>query len=156
MDLARLLLFLHITGMFLAIIASYGPDVVLRLAFMSRQVAAIRGAHVASARLGPVMPILYGLAGIFGLVAAISFGYDLLAPWLVIAYVLFAAAMLTGLFGDRVFTLRLGALLAGTPDGRVTPELEALFASTSHRAVTAFNYAWIPVLVFDMVIKPFS
>ena len=95
-------------------------------------------------------------AGAVGLVAAIGFGYDLLAPWLVIAYVLFAAAMLTGLFGDRVFTLRLAALLATTPDGPVTPELEALFASTSHRAVTAFNYAWIPVLVFDMVVKPFS
>ena len=67
-----------------------------------------------------------------------------------------AIAMLTGIFGDRVFSIRLGELLATTPDGPLTPELEALFASTSHLAVSVFNYLWIPVLVFDMVVKPFS
>lgn len=156
MDLVHVFLFLHITLIFFAIIASYGPDIVLRLAFMSGQVATVRGAHVASVRLGPVMPILYVTAGLFGLLTAINFGFDLLAPWLVIAYVLFAIAMLTGIFGDRVFTIRLGELLATAPDGPLTPEIKDLFASTSHRAVTAFNYVWIPVLVFDMVVKPFS
>ena len=156
MDLVHVLLFLHIGLMFFAIIASYGPDILMRFAYVSGQVATIRGVHAASARLGPAVPVLYLSAGLFGLLTAINFGFDLLAPWLIIAYVLFAIAMLTGIFGDRVFSIRLGELLATTPDGPLTAELEALFASTSHLAVSVFNYLWIPVLVFDMVVKPFS
>jgi hypothetical protein len=155
-DLAHVLLVLHISGMFLAILASYGPDLVVRLGYLTGQVAALRGAQLASERIGPLMPILYVIAGIFGLLTAISFGFNLLAPWLLIAYVLFAFAMATGLLGNRVFSMRLGAILATTPDGPVTPEIKALFSSTGHRVLTTADYVWLFAIVFDMVVKPFS
>jgi hypothetical protein len=156
MNLVPLLLFLHITGMFAAIIASYGPELVLRLAFRSGQVANVRAVAQAADRLNPFVPILYVIGGLFGLFSAIGFGFDLLAPWLVSAYILFAAAMVTGLYGNRTFALNLGTALATTPDGPLTPEIRRLFSSTGHLALEAFDTLWIPVLVFDMVVKPFS
>jgi hypothetical protein len=156
MDLGHLFLFLHISLMFVAITISYGPEVVLRIAYMSGQVAPVRGVHGAGERLGPLTPIAFVVAGLFGLLTAINFGFNLLAPWLVIAYLLFAAAMVTGVFGNRVFVNRLGAILATTPDGPLTPEIRDLFSSTGHRALETYDFLWLPVLVFDMVVKPFS
>jgi hypothetical protein len=156
MDLVHLLLFLHITLIFVAISASYGPELLMRLAYVSGQIATLRGVQLATDRLGPAVPILYLAAGLFGLLTAINFGYDLLAPWLVIAYVLFALAMVTGLLGNRTFAIRLGARLATTPDGPLTPEIRELFSSRGHVALEVFDFFWIPALVFDMVVKPFS
>lgn len=154
--LTPLLLFLHITVMFVAIMVAYGSGLVLRVAYMTGQVAAIRGAGAAAARLGPFIPILFISGGLLGLLTAISFGQDLTAPWLVIAYTLFIVAMGIGIVENRPWGEHLGALLAQTPDGPVTPEVRAMFTSTRVVGVTIIEYAIVIGIIFDMVVKPFS
>jgi hypothetical protein len=111
---------------------------------------------MASARLGPVIPVLYVTGGIFGLLTAINFGFNLLAPWLVIAYVLFAIAMITGITFSGRFGPRVAAATQGVPDGPLTPAVIALFTAPSYRFVTTLDYVVLVAILFDMVVKPFS
>jgi hypothetical protein len=156
MNLTLLLLFLHITVMFAAITVAFGTGLLGRIAFMTGQVAVVRGVGIASARLGPLIPILFITGGLLGLLTAFSFGFDLLKPWLVIAYVLFAIAMYIGIAENRTWGVKLGQLLATTPDGPLTPELSAMFTDRRVVLVTAIDYIVVAALIFDMVVKPFS
>lgn len=154
--LTPLLIFAHITAMFLAIMVAFGSALVMRVAYMTGQVAAVRGVGMASARLGPLIPVLFIVGGLLGLFTAISFGQDLLAPWLVIAYVLFAVAMVIGIVENAPWARRLGALLAQTPDGPLTPEIRAMFTDTRVVVLTVVDYLVVVAIIFDMVVKPFS
>jgi hypothetical protein len=152
----HLLLFLHITFFVIAITISYGPLLLLRLAYQTGEVGNIRGLAVVHSRLGPFTFVMYMLGGIFGGLTAIAFGFDLLAPWLVIAYVAFAIAVLTGVTENRTWPLRLAEAVRRTPDGPLTPEIRDLFMNRRTLAVLALDIAWFFVIIFDMVIKPFS
>ncbi len=152
----HLLLFLHITFFITAITISYGPLVLLRVAYQTGEVGNIRGLAVVHSRLGLLTFLMYLFGGIFGGLTAIAFGFDLLAPWLVIAYVAFAIAMLTGLTANRTWPLRLAEAVKRTPDGPLTPEIQDLFMNRRTLSVLAIDIAWFFVIIFDMVIKPFS
>jgi hypothetical protein len=156
MPLAYLLLFLHISIIFTAMTVAYGPLIVLRVVYSTRQVSPIRTVLPVVARIGPLLPALFILGGLFGLFTAIAFGYNLLAPWLVIAYVLFAIMMLIGVTENRTWPMRLATTLETTPDGPVTAEIVALFTNSRTLAFTAVDLAVVFVLIFDMVVKPFS
>ena len=123
---------------------------------MTGQVAALRGVGMAVVRLGPEIPILFMAGGVLGLLTAVDFGFDVLSPWLLIAYVLFTGAMLIGVFEDRPRGIRMGSLLAQTPDGPLTPELRAMFTGPRVVAFAIANYVVIGAIIFDMVVKPFS
>lgn len=154
--LTLLILFLHIATMFTAVMVAFGSRTLMRLAYMTGQVAAVRGVGMAVARISPAIPFLFIAGGAFGLLTAINFGFDLLSPWLVIAYTLFAIAMLLGIVEDRPWVRRMGALLAETPDGPLTPEIRAMFAGTRAVVLTIISYAIFALIIFDMVVKPFS
>ena len=156
MSLGILTLWLHITTMFAAITLSYGPALLADLAYRTGRVEAVRGVATASRRLGPVIPVLYVTGGIFGLLTAINFGFNLLAPWLVIAYVLFAIAMITGFAFNRNFGPRVALATEGVPDGPLTPAISALFTDRTYRFVTELDYVVLVAFLFDMVVKPFS
>lgn len=156
MNLTPVLIFLHITVMFAAITVGFGGGLVMRVAYMTGQVAAVRGVGMALARLSRWIPILFISGGTLGLLAAISFGQNLLAPWLVIAYVLFATAMVIGVVENAPWGRKLGALLATTPDGPLTPEVRAMFTETRVVALTVVDYLIVVAILFDMVVKPFS
>ncbi|HJW21519.1 MAG TPA: hypothetical protein VJ506_03730 [Candidatus Limnocylindrales bacterium] len=154
--LTLLLTFLHITAMFTAVMVAFGSGLVMRVAYMTGQVAAIRGVGMASARLGRFIPILFIIGGLLGLLTAIYTGVDLLSPWLVIAYVLFTIAMLIGIVENAPWGRRMGALLAQTPDGPLTPEITAMFTDTRVVVLTVVDYLVVVLIIFDMVVKPFS
>lgn len=156
MSLPLLILFVHITAMVVAITVAYGSGLVVRMAYMTGQVAVVRGAGIAASRLAKVIPVLFITGGLFGLFTAIAFGQNLLAPWLVIAYVLFAIAMYIGGVENATWGKRLGQLLATTPDGPLTPELSAMFTDRRVVTLTAIEYLIVAVVIFDMVVKPFS
>jgi hypothetical protein len=156
MPMPHLLLFLHITFFIIAITISYGPLLLLRLAYGTGEVGNIRGLAVVHSRLGLPTFVMYMLGGIFGGLTAIAFGFDLLAPWLVIAYVAFAIAVLTGVTDNRTWPLRLAEAVKRTPDGPLTPEIRDLFMNRRTLSVLAIDSAWFFVIIFDMVIKPFS
>ena len=156
MPLPYVILFLHISTIFTAMTIAYGPSLVLRIVYSTRQVAPIRTVLPVVMRIGPVLPALFGLGGLFGLLTAIAFGFDLLAPWLVIAYVLFAVMMLIGVTEQRTWPLRLARALDKTPDGPVTPEIVELFSSSRTLAFAVVDLVVVFGLIFDMVVKPFS
>jgi hypothetical protein len=154
--MTQILLLLHITFFIAAIIVSYGPLLLLRLAYATGEVANLRGLTVVHSRLGPLTFVIYVLGGSFGGLTALAVGFDLLAPWLVIAYVAFAIAVLLGVTENRTWPLRLAEAVQRTPDGPLTPEIRALFLNRTTLAVLAIDVVWLPVMIFDMVIKPFS
>jgi len=156
-DLIHLWLFLHIAVIFTAITVGYGVTLMLRIAYMSGQVGIMRGVGYAAGKLGPAIPILFIAGGIFGLLTALATGTNLLAPWLIIAYVLFVIAMLIGIFENAATGRKLGPLLMAADVTQPLPAaVRELFDSPRARYLL-----WIDVLipflfVFDMVVKPFS
>jgi len=156
MSVTLLLLFLHIAVMFAAITVSLGTNLFFRLAYMTGQVAAVRGVAMIAQRAGPLIPMLFIAGGLLGLLTAISFGFNLLAPWLVIAYVLWVIAMVLGFTGSRAFGPKIGAALAASPDGPITPELRAVVSEQRYRLESIIEYVIIVSVIFDMVVKPFS
>ena len=156
MSMPLLLLFLHITFFVVAITISYGPLLLLRLAYRTGEIGNIRGLALVHSGLGPLTFVMYMLGGIFGLLTAITFNVDLLAPWLVIAYVGFAIAVLLGVTENRTWPVRLAEAVKRTPDGPLTPEIRDLFMNRTTVSVLVIDIAWVPVMIFDMVIKPFS
>jgi hypothetical protein len=156
MPLAFLLLFLHISTIFTAMTVAYGPLIVLGVVYRTREVAAIRTVLPVVMRVGPLLPLLFGLGGLFGISTAIAFGYNLLAPWLVIAYVLFAVMFVIGVTENRTWPARLAKTLETTADGPMTPEIVELFTSSRHVVITAVDLVVVFGLVFDMVVKPLS
>ncbi|HEX5015083.1 MAG TPA: hypothetical protein VFV72_13100 [Candidatus Limnocylindrales bacterium] len=156
MSLPYVLLFLHITFFIGAITISYGPLLLVRLAYQTDEVANLRGLAVVHSRLGPFTFVMYMLGGIFGGLTAIAFGFDLLAPWLVIAYVAFAIVLFTGVTENRTWPLRVAEAVKRTPDGPLTSEIRELFMNRKTLTVLAIDIVWVFVIIFDMVIKPFS
>ena len=157
MDLSHLWLFLHIAVIFTAITVGYGVTLMLRIGYMSGQVAILRGIGYAAGRVGPVVPVLFIAGGIFGLLTAISTGTDLFTPWLVIAYVLFIAAMLIGIFENAAAGRKLGPLLmAADVTQPMPPAVRELFDSPRARYLLVLDVLIPFVIVFDMVVKPFS
>lgn len=157
MNLFQLVLFLHITLMFTAIAVAYGGGLVMRMAYRTGQVAALRGVGMSLARTAPFIPPLFISAGIFGILAAITgpYGSNLLAPWLVIAYVLFVIAMTLGIAITGPEGRKLGGMLMKTPDGPIPAEIREMFDGRA-LWITIFDYVIVAVLIFDMVVKPFS
>jgi hypothetical protein len=156
MSLGTLTLWLHITVMFAAITISFGPAFLVELAYRSGRVGTLRGAAAAAQPFGPVIPILYVLGGLLGLVTAINFGYNLLAPWLVIAYILFASAMITGVTYNRTLGPRIVAATADVPDGPLPAPVKAIFSDPRYRFVATLDIVVVIAILFDMVVKPFS
>lgn len=156
MNLSLLWLFLHVTTMFAAIAVGYGISTMLRVAYGTGQVAALRGVGLTAAKLGRLIPVLFISGGLFGLITGISFGYNLLAPWLIIAYVLFAIAMVIGVAENAPFGRKLGAILMTTADGPIPPAIRELFDDRRTVILSVIDYLVVIVLIYDMVVKPFS
>lgn len=158
MSLTSLVLFLHITTMFAAVAVGYGVTTFVRVAYMTGQVSALKGVGMAASRLTPFIPVLFISGGVLGLLTAIigPYSQNLLAPWLVIAYVLFIIAMVVGARINEPWGKRLGMALRSVPDGPIPPEIDAFFKDQRMNWITAFDYVIVVVLIFDMVVKPFS
>jgi hypothetical protein len=156
-DLFHLWLFLHIAVIFTAITAGYGITLVMRIAYASGQVGVMRGVGYVAGKIGPVVPALFIAGGVFGLLTAIATGTDLLAPWLLIAYVLFVIAMLIGIFETAPTGRKLGPLLMAADVTQPIPAaVRELFDSPRARWLLVIDVLIPFVFVFDMVVKPFS
>ena len=93
--------YLHIASMFFAVALAVSGELVLRAVANSGEVVAIR---TVTARVRPLANISTALflAGVaFGIVAALTGQIDLLATWLILAYVAFLGAMALGITDQR-------------------------------------------------------
>ena len=152
----QLLVFAHIALVFSAVSISYGPQLLLGLAIRTGRVEVVRGVTAAAGPLVIAIPILYIAGGLFGLIAAINSGINLLAPWLVIAYVLFVLLTIVGARLVGPWAEHVGKLAAAAPDGPFPPELRATITDSRMRVIRIADFALVFLLVFDMVLKPFS
>ncbi|HEX8025905.1 MAG TPA: hypothetical protein VF484_06860 [Candidatus Limnocylindrales bacterium] len=156
MDLRYLLLVAHLGLIFTGVVVAWGPLIPVWIAFGSGHLGLVRATSSIALRLGNVFPIFYMSGGLFGLLTAIAFGKDLLAPWLVIAYVLFAIATVSGIRWTGPHLAEIAKLASEAPDGPIPTPLAMLFTSSAAKALWAFDVALVFVIVFDMVVKPFS
>ena len=83
---------LHILSMFTMVAIFIGADIYYALAIQARNVRALAWVHRAETRFRLSFVALGALAAgiIFGLLAALTGGFDVLDGWLIVAYVLVA------------------------------------------------------------------
>jgi hypothetical protein len=149
--------YLHILAMFFFVAMAVSGEVVLRRVATSRDVRAIR-TTVGRIRplTGPIAGGLLLLGVIFGVLAALTGQINLLAPWLILAYVAFAAAMVIGFTVTDPWVTRLERAAAGSADEGPSEALEAVITEPAARYGTWALMALIAVLVFVMVVKPLA
>ena len=145
------LLFLHIATMFTfvgLVGAVLVPNVIAARARKWTALAAFN--DLGGQRL--IAPVFVA-GGVFGLLTAISFGYNVLAPWLLIAYVLFA---ITAFHGARIVAQETSRLLPQLVAGEGAQDAALVRRFDRAMAVDAVSsVGLIALLVADMVFKPF-
>lgn len=148
--------YLHIASMFFAVALAISGELVLRAVANSRDAVAIR---VTAARVKPLAnlsTVLFLLGVAFGVVAALTGNMNLLAPWLILAYVAFLAAMAIGITVTDPWVGRLErAAEARLADGP-SDALDAVVDEPLARAGTWALMFLVAFLVFVMVVKPLS
>jgi hypothetical protein len=150
----NLLQFLHVLVMFAAVASALIGEVVLHLLGRSGSVAGIRAFM---STLGPVMsftPFLFVIGLVFGLAAAIVGGLNLLAPWLLASYVVFAIAMAVGAMVSGPWANAVGRAAEASPVDAPSTELTAALHDRRGTISTALLMSAIAVIVFLMVVKP--
>lgn len=151
-----ILTFLHIATMFGVIAVALGSAVLLRVAARSGNVRSIQGVAEAAVSVARFIAPAFIVGGIFGLATAIVTGYNLLTPWLVIAYVLFAFGAAIGALGEGRWTAQVAAAAAADPGATPGAALAAVLAAPlGNQAMWGFIVV-LAALIFDMVVKPFS
>ena len=143
------LIFLHILTMFAVVTLHSGPQVLIVAARRS-QPAAIPGIARAYARSGRLVPPLGIIGGLLGLAAAFVGGYDLFAPWLLIAYLLFLAIIV---YGARVSVPFVSSLGDTVQDGR---KIDADILGSRLPRIFAIDAGIYALVIADMVLKPLS
>lgn len=148
--------YLHIVAMFFAVALAVSTELVLRRVATSADVRGIRATVPRVRPLGNIATILF-LSGVaFGIVAALTGQINLLAPWLILAYVAFIAATLVGVLVTDPWAARLEAAAVASPDDAPSDELRTVIADSMARAGTWALMVLVAALVFLMVVKPFA
>jgi len=147
---------LHVLSMVTMITAFIGAEVFYAEAIRRRDVAAVAFVQRTLERYGIGFIALGGiLAGIvFGLLTAATGGFDFVADWLVIAYVLVAAFFVNAfVVGERVVRVGLAAIKAEAGE---VPAEDVVRDMASTRAVflVTLNAVLFAVIIADMVLKP--
>jgi hypothetical protein len=154
--LMLVLKFLHIAVMFTAVAISTGPELVLRGVARSGDVRAIRAGYAIADRIGKAIPPAFFIGMILGLLTAWAGGFNFLAPWLLIAYVLFVVATILGARFASPHIAHVAALAVQSPDEAPSAELATALADRGANVIFVVESLIIIAFVFDMVLKPFS
>ena len=148
--LSSAFLLLHVVTMFTVIAFHSGPQILTFVAARTGQPTVVAGIAGMYARSGRAVPPL-GIAGaLFGIATGLTGGFNLLAPWLLIAYGLFGALVVYGGVVSFPYIVRLGeAVREGRPN---LPEL----LGRRLTAIVALDALIYVLIVSDMVLKPFG
>ncbi len=145
-----LLLYLHILLMFTAVSIAAGSSILVLIAAGRRERALV--AALTALPLDRIVPPLYIVGGLVGLGTGLAFGYDLLAPWMVIAYVIFALMTALGILYSGPLLGRVHAI--ATDEGAESQAFTDVLRRFRIDAVLSLG--GIALIVADMVFKPFS
>lgn len=127
----RVFIFLHILTMFIAVALAYGCHLLTLVAVRSHDVSTVRAVTRTVGRVGQWIGPTFGIGVLLGIVAIFTNGFNPLAPWLIIAYVLTALAIVSA----NVFTGRHNKALAvaaeASPDDASPMNCARPFETTS-------------------------
>ncbi len=149
--------YLHIVAMFFFVAMALSGEIVTRRVAMSQDVGAIRTTvRQVKVLVGPVAVglLLSGLA--FGFIAGITGQMNLLAPWLILAYVAVLAAAALGFGITDPWVGRLERAAEASPAEAASADLLAVIREPAARYATFALVVLIAFLVFVMVVKPLS
>lgn len=151
----RIFVFLHVLTMFAAVAVSGGVELFLVQIAGTRNAAAIRTTFEVHGRLVRLVPLTFMVGLVFGIIAIFVNDFDPFAPWLLFAYPLFVAGILTGAFGIGPWADRVARAAAESGDP-ASPELEAAIADPRGRYAQVGFWMVVAAIVFVMVVKPLS
>lgn len=144
------LLYLHILTMFTAVSIAAGASILLLVGARRDDRALV--ASLSGLPIDRIVPPLYMLGGLFGIGTGLAFGYDLLAPWMLIAYALFAILTVIGIRVSGPLVARVHAVASDQgADVQAFSEVIRRF-----QLDTAITLGGIALIVADMVFKPWS
>jgi len=143
-------LFLHIVTMFAVIAFHSGPQILALAAARSGQTSALGAIARMYARTGRAVPPLGILGALFGLATGLTGEFNLLAPWLLIAYALFLLLIVYGGVVSYPYFVRLGIAIGEDP-----PNSQPLLG---HRLmpIVAIDTLIVVLIIADMAVKPFG
>ena len=150
----ELLKFLHILSMFLAVTLLFSPDIVFYRAAAARDVHTMRRVGNLSRMVVNAGIILFFVGLAFGFLTALTGGFDLTAPWLVMAYVLVALIIVLGAAIENPHYIKVSAAAERSGE-QFSEELERLVRSPLKHLgwLSAALYGGI---IYTMVTKPFT
>ena len=151
----RTFVFLHVITMFSAVALSGGSEIFLMQIARTRNAPAIRTAFEVHSRMVKLIPAVFMVGLVFGLIAIFVNQFNPFAPWLLLAYPLFVAGILTGVVGIGPWADRVREAAATSGD-ETSPELEAAIANPRGRYAQIGFWLVVAAIVFVMVVKPLS
>lgn len=156
MDLFLAFKFLHISAMFFAVAAALFGEIGVQAVARRGDVLGLRALAPTLEALGKSVPVLFVAGLAFGLLAAWTGEFNLLAPWLLISYALFAFAMALGSLVSEPWAKRVVEAAFASPSDTPSPELRAAIADRRGPLSSAVLVLVIVTFVFVMVFKPLS
>jgi hypothetical protein len=147
--------FLHIVTMIFAVALAVSGEIVLRRVAATGEASAIRTAIERTKPLGSISGGLFILGFVFGILAAVTGQIDLLRPWLIASYILFAGAFAISLGVLDPWVGRLqAASVATTEAGGQSEPLQEVIDDPVARAAAWGLQVMVVLIVFLMVVKP--
>ena len=148
--------YLHIVTMFAAIGVALGSEIILHRVAGTGEVRSIRTVFGLVKPLEQIIPALLILGGILGVVAVLVREYGFFESWLVQSYVIFGIAFVLGgaIQGRWIEKVRQAA--ESSPDDRPSDDLRRLLDDRKARYAFWVIYLALAVVVYIMVIKPYS
>jgi hypothetical protein len=148
--------FAHIAAMFVTVSIFVGQGMLEGVVARSGDVRALRTVLAAEERFTPIGGGIFLLGIVFGVVAALTGGFDLTQPWLILGYVLTAVILVLAFAYHAPTSNRLKALAAASTDDRPSAELQRAIDRPVARWMNVVDgLVWLGV-IFVMVVKPFS
>lgn len=148
--------YLHIVSMFFAVALALSTELVLRQVAASGDVRAIRTTTARARPLGNIATALFLIGAAFGIVAALTGQINLLATWLILAYVLFIAATAIGILVSDPWLNRLQSAAGDSPEDAPSEMLREVIGEPTARVAVWALMLIVAALVFVMVVKPFA
>lgn len=148
--------YLHVLTMFAAVAAAFVPEIWLHVIARRGDVPGLRGYLPLTAQAGKLIPVLFVIGLVFGLLAAWAGELDFFQPWLIGAYVIFAIAMATGALVGGPWAVRMAEAASESPSDAPSPALTAAIRDQRGVISTTILMLSIIVIVFLMVAKPGS
>jgi hypothetical protein len=140
--------------MFVSVALSFGSVLVAHRVAATGNLAAIRTVFGTLAPIARLIPMLFGVGMLLGIIAAIVVGFNLLAPWLLIAYALSIASSIIGGAITGRWAASVGKAAAMATGESASPELQLLLNDRRASQALWINLAVIALIIFDMVFKP--